>query len=260
MLDKSHTKKHTYTINTWERLDIMSHICADIHTHTIASGHASTATITDMVKTAAKKQLEVLGISDHGPATNGGGKPSYFRNLKYAPRERMGIRILYGAEANIIDNRGTLDLTDDILDGLDYCIASVHPPIKKPGNIEENTATYIEAMKNPHVQIIGHCSDTHYPVDYHALVKAATDLHVLLEINNSSLSPDGYRGDTHFNDLLILNLCKLYQHPVILSSDSHETKHVGDMDDALSLCKKAEMPEDLILNYCQEKLLNFLKN
>ena len=39
----------------------------DIHTHTIASGHASTATITDMVKAASAAHLKLLGISDHGP-------------------------------------------------------------------------------------------------------------------------------------------------------------------------------------------------
>ena len=48
----------------------------DIHTHTIASGHASTATITDMAKAAVSRNLRLLGLSDHGPATLGGGSPS----------------------------------------------------------------------------------------------------------------------------------------------------------------------------------------
>ena len=56
----------------------MSHFEFDIHTHTIASGHGSAATITDMVKTARTQHLNMLGISDHGPATLGGGKPAYF--------------------------------------------------------------------------------------------------------------------------------------------------------------------------------------
>ena len=51
----------------------MSHFEFDIHTHTIASGHGSAATITDMVKTARTQHLNMLGISDHGPATLGGG-------------------------------------------------------------------------------------------------------------------------------------------------------------------------------------------
>ena len=174
----------------------MSLLEFDIHTHTIASGHGSTATITDMAKAAAAHNLKMLGITDHGPATLGGGRVSYFRSLAHAQKKRLGIEMLYGAEVNILDNKGKLDLNDTILEKLDYAIASIHKPVKKPGTIEENTAAYIAAMQNPNVRIIGHCDDVKYPVDYLAIVKAAMKYDVLLEINNSSLSPDGYRGDT----------------------------------------------------------------
>ncbi len=227
----------------------MAEIQFDLHTHTIASGHATTATITDMAKSAAAKNLKMLGISDHGPATLGGGRISYFRNLAYAPRKRLGVEMLYGVEVNIMDNKGTLDLDDTILKNLDYAIASMHRPVIKPGTIEENTAAYIAAMKNPYVRIIGHCDDVKYPVDYFALVQAAMKNHVFLEINNSSLSPDGYRGNTKANNLMILNLCKHFHYPVLLSSDSHGSEHVGDFSYALELVKLAEMPEELILNY-----------
>ena len=227
----------------------MAEIQFDLHTHTIASGHATTATITDMAKSAAAKILKMLGISDHGPATLGGGRISYFRNLAYAPRKRLGVEMLYGVEVNIMDNKGTLDLDDTILKNLDYAIASMHRPVIKPGTIEENTAAYIAAMKNPYVRIIGHCDDVKYPVDYFALVQAAMKNHVFLEINNSSLSPDGYRGNTKANNLMILNLCKHFHYPVLLSSDSHGPEHVGDFSYALELVKLAEMPEELILNY-----------
>lgn len=236
----------------------MDFIRLDIHTHTIASGHASTATITDMAKAAAANNLTLLGISDHGPATFGGGRPSYFRSLSHAQRKRFGIEMLYGAEVSILDNKGKLDLDNSILKDLDYVIASIHKPAKKPGTVEENTTAYIEAMKNPHVCIIGHCDDERYPVDHLALVKAAMEHEVLLEINNSSLSPEGYRGDTRFNNLMILNLCRHFHYPVLLSSDSHGTKHVGDCTYAQELVKLAEMPGDLILNYSPNKLKSFL--
>ncbi len=247
---------HTLLIKKGRR--IMSSIRFDIHTHTIASGHGSAATITDMAKAAAARGLRLLGISDHGPATPGGGKPSYFRSLAHAPKNRLGVEMLYGAEANILNNEGMLDLENAILEHLDYVIASVHKPVKKPGSIDENTTAYIAAMKNPCVRIIGHCDDVKYPVDYAAIIQAAMDNDVLLEINSSSLSPDGYRGDTRFNDLMILNLCKHYHYPVILSSDSHGTEHAGDVSYALELSKKAGMPEELILNYSTKELKCFL--
>lgn len=236
----------------------MGTIKLDVHTHTIASGHATRATITDMAKAAVSNNLSLLGISDHGPATLGGGKPSYFRSLSHSQKKRFGVEMLYGAEVNILDNAGKLDLDDEILKNLDYVIASVHKPVKKPGTIDENTTAYIEAMKNPYVSIIGHCDDERYPVDYLTLVQAAVEHNVLLEINNSSLSPDGYRGDTKFNALMILNLCKHFHHPVLLSSDSHGAKHVGDCNYAEELIKLAEMPEELVLNYSVSRFKSFL--
>jgi len=230
----------------------------DIHTHTIASGHATTSTITDMAKTAKDNGLELLGISDHGPATLHGGAASYFRNLAYAPKKRFAIDILYGVEANILDDKGTLDLDNSILDRLDFVIASMHSPHYKSGNIAENTATYIEVIKRPNIHIIGHCDDVNYPVDYHALIKAAIEYQVLLEINESSLRPDGYRGDTRSNALMILNLCKHYKYPLLLSSDSHGTSHIGDFTYALELLKLADIPDTLVLNYSPKALLAFL--
>lgn len=230
----------------------------DIHTHTIASGHGSGATITDMAKAAQARNLKMLGISDHGPATLGGGRISYFRNLKYAQRERFGIRMLYGAEANIINRNGNLDLPDDVLKGLDYVIASMHRPVMKPGSAGENTQAYINAMKNPYVRVIGHCDDTKFPIDPFQLFAAAMKHHVLLEINNSSLSPEGYRGDTRFTDLVILNLSVHFNYPVLFSSDSHGKSHVGDFTYAADAARLAKVPRNLLLNYSSEALLAFL--
>ena len=229
----------------------------DIHTHTIASGHGSGATITDMAKAASEKGLRMIGISDHGPATLGGGKVSYFMNLASARRNRFGITFLYGAEANIMNQSGDLDLGDEVLSGLDFCIASMHLPPLKPGTKEENTKAYILAMENPYVKIIGHCDDEKFPVDPFALFQAAMKHHVLLEINNASLGPEGYRGDTRFTDLVILNLSKYYHYPVLFSSDSHGTKHVGDFTYAEQAAARAGVPDSLILNYSTKALADF---
>lgn len=230
----------------------------DIHTHTIASGHGSSATITDMAKAAKARNLKMLGISDHGPATLGGGRVSYFRNLSYAPKERLGIRMLYGAEVNILDRNGRLDLDDAILSRLDFVIASMHRPIIKPGNMDENTEAYINAMKNPYISIIGHCDDTRFPVDYFTLFQAAVENHVLLEINNSSLSPQGYRGDTKYNNLVILNLSRHFEYPVLFSSDSHGAVDVGNFSFAKQAASLAEIPRSLILNYSADDFLSFI--
>ena len=103
-------------------------VYADLHTHSISSGHGSADTVTDMIQYAAHSGLSILGISEHGPATAGSARASYFQNLKLASRSRFGIRILYGVELNIITAAGDVDLEDSILSTLDYAIISIHPP------------------------------------------------------------------------------------------------------------------------------------
>lgn len=113
-------------------------------------------------------------------------------------------------------------------------------------------------MKNPYVSVIGHCDDARYPVDYDALVKEAVHSHVLLEINNSSLSPDGYRGDTRDNVRRIMHLCKAARHPVLLSSDSHGKEHVGDFSYIEPFLKECRFPESLVINHSPAALKRFL--
>ena len=231
----------------------------DPHLHCIASGHGTTDTITDLAKQAKNKHLNMIGLTDHGPATMHSGKASYFRNLRYAPKNRCGVEILYGVELNILDYKGNVDLDDEILETLDYAIISMHTQNVKPGSVEENTFAYVNAMSHPRVKIIGHCDDVKFPVDYEALMVAAKHYGVVFEINNASLSPDGYRGDTRENVKTILELCKKYNHPIVLSSDSHGKKHVGDFKYALKMIKETDFPEDLILNYSTQSFKKFIQ-
>ena len=230
----------------------------DIHTHSIASGHGSTDTIADLARAAVAKGLKLLGVSDHAPSTMCAGTTSYFRGLVMAPRHHLGMELLYGVELNILDYAGHIDLDTATLSSLDYAIASIHRPNLRPGNIKQNTSAYIGAMKNPYVSVIGHCDDARYPVDYDALVKEAVNSHVLLEINNSSLSPDGYRGDTRDNVRRIMHLCKAARHPVLLSSDSHGKEHVGDFSYIEPFLKECRFPESLVINHSPAALKRFL--
>lgn len=230
----------------------------DPHIHSIASGHASKSTITDLAKSAYRKQLNMIGITDHGPATMLSAKEAYFRNLSQSIKKRCGVKILHGVELNILDYDGKVDLPDDILNNLDYAIISMHRANIRPGTIEENTFAYVNAMKHPKVKIIGHCDDVKFPVDYEALLIAAIHFGVVLEINNSSLSPDGYRGDTRNNIQTILNLCKKYNHPIVLSSDSHDEENVGNFTYALEAVKDADFPHRLILNHSSKLFKEFI--
>ena len=242
----------------------------DLHTHTVAGGHGTTDTIADLAKAGAEKKMSILGITDHGPATPGACREYYFRSLKMAPKTRAGMRLLYGAEANILNPDGKLDLSEETLCCLDYCIASIHPQsfvspayhrssffnrAQVMSDEQEarrlNTAAYLYAMENPHVKIIGHPDDTHYPVDCEALVKGAVSHQVLLEVNEVSLSPHGYRGDTRQTMKEILMLCLSYRHPIVLSSDSHGAALVGEAPLAEALLSEVGFPKELVFNYAE---------
>ena len=219
---------------------------SDIHTHSIASGHGTTCTISDMAKAASKKGLKLLGISDHGPGTLASGTSSYFRSLPFYPRKRFGIDILYGVELNILDSAGHTDLSDELLNNLDYAIISMHRQNYRSGSVSQNTEAYINAIKHPAVKILGHCDDTHFPVDYETLARAALRENVIFEINEASLAPGGYRGDTRANAARILYLCQKYQLPVILSSDSH----------GKNMLEISPMPKNSFTSSCFRKLLS----
>ena len=72
----------------------------DLHTHTVASGHAY-CSLREMARAASDKGLELLGITEHAPMMPGTCHEFYFNNLKVVPRELYGIQLLLGSEVNI---------------------------------------------------------------------------------------------------------------------------------------------------------------
>lgn len=221
----------------------------DLHTHSISSGHGSTDTITDMAKTASERNMQILGISEHGPGTYGSVKSSYFLGLKLAVRKRFGINLLYGAELNILNLQGEVDLEDEIISTLDYAIISIHPPTWTPYEHADLTEAYIRAMKHPNVRFLGHIDDARFPVDFKRLLEAAKEKNIYPEINNGSLMPNAYRVGGQENCKKILKICKELNLPILLSSDSHGKKNVGNMEYIFPLLEECHFPSQLILNY-----------
>ncbi len=230
----------------------------DTHTHTIASGHGYN-TIMEMVSSAKEKGLKLLCITEHGMAMPGACHHFYFENLRMVPRNIDGLDLMMGAEANIIDYNGTLDMENNLLKQMDIVIASLHCPCIKPSKEKEVTNALIGAMKNPYVNIIGHPDDGRFPVDYEVLVKAAKEYKVLLELNNNSLNPSGFRPNTRPNDITMLTLCKKYNVPITLGSDAHVFSDICNYKYAFEVLKEVDFPEELIANTSKEKFLSLLR-
>lgn len=233
-------------------------ICADIHTHTIVSGHAY-STLDENVRYAAEKNIKLLASTEHAPALHGAPQRIYFSNMGIIPKKLYGVELLMGVEANILDFDGNLDLDEKILSKMDIVIASLHTPCIVSGTKEENTRALLKAMENPFVDVIGHPGDPNFLVDIKEIFYKALETKTLLEINNASLYPDGSRRGSEQFMIEILELAKKEQMPVILGSDAHFYTKVGDFDYVLSLFEKLNFPENLVLNTSTEKLKSALK-
>ena len=229
----------------------------DLHTHTIASGHAYN-TMMEMIHEAQNKGLDVYGITEHAPRMKGTCTDVYFHNLKVVPRKHGDLELLLGVELNILDEHGTVDLEEPHLGDMDVTIASLHKPCIQPGSRDYNTQCLISAMKNPHINIIGHPDDGRYMVDMEAVVQAAKEYHTLLELNNNSLNPRCTRQNARENDMEMLRLCKKYQVPIVMGSDAHYYEDILNHELALDVIKETEFPEELVVNTDREKLYPFI--
>lgn len=234
-------------------------IAIDTHSHTVASGHAY-STIREMAQAAAEKGYEGLAITEHAPTMPGTCHEFYFSNLKVVPRQMCGIEMLFGTELNILDEKGTIDLPESLLRGMDIVIASLHLPcFKKDAEPEEFMEAYVNAMKNPYVNIIGHPDDSRIPIDYEMLVKAAKKYGKILEVNNSSLTPGGFRQNARENLRVMLRLCRQYEVLVTLASDAHVDVDAGNVTLSQQMIEECGFPEELVVNTSVEKLRGVLE-
>ncbi len=240
-----------------ETKTINNKIQLDLHTHTIMSGHAF-STMQEMVREAASQGLQILGITEHGPNIPGTCDPIYFRNLHVVPRKMYGVRLLLGAELNILDTKGTLDLDEHYYRMMDLRIAGIHSICWHGGSREENTQGMVAAIRNPWTHIISHPGDGAAELDYRPIVEAAAETHTLLEINNTSFRPARGLVKAHSNNLEILRLCREQGVPVILGSDAHISFSIADYGYLYPLLEETCFPDELIMNYNTEQFLDYL--
>lgn len=234
-------------------------LLADIHTHSIASGHAY-STINENIQEAAKKGLTLLALTDHAPVMQGTTNHAYFMNLRVVPESLYGVRILRGVELNILDHNGTVDLDDAALSRLDIALASLHTPCVPPASRKENTRAYLKVMENPMVDIIGHPGDPRYDVDYDQVFAYARETKTILEINNASLTPNSFRAGSDVNIKKLLRLSMKEGVPVVLGSDAHFYTSIGVFSHVEALLNDMDFPPELVLNTDPDRLVSLLKH
>jgi putative hydrolase len=142
----------------------------DLHVHTVSSGHGF-STVREICSEAATRGLEMVGITDHGPAMPGGPHIYHFANLIVLPRMLSGVKVLRSAECNILDTEGALDIGQRVLDVLDVVHAGLHPYTGyEGGSVEENTRAVVAAITGGAVDVIVHPGNPLFPLDYGTVV------------------------------------------------------------------------------------------
>ncbi|SMB88522.1 putative hydrolase [Thermanaeromonas toyohensis ToBE] len=229
---------------------------ADLHTHTIASGHAY-STVKELAEAAQAKGLKMIAITDHGLAMPGGPHEYYFHNLISLPRKIGEVEILRGVEANIIDEEGHLDIPENLLEKLDIVLAGFHVATGFDGRSqEEYTRAALAVLANPHVHVLVHPGNPDFPLDLEAIAQAAAANRKALEFNNNSFFYS--RPGSLPRCQLLAQLAKKYKAPVVLSSDAHVFTAVGNFMRAWQVVRGAGINEDQILNLTVTRVKEFL--
>lgn len=224
---------------------MIKHLTADLHTHTDVSKHGY-STIYENIMAAKAAGLTHVGISNHGPAHEDGAPEGHFRNLRVIPEMVEGIRVYRGAELNITDYNGSIDLSEDtIKNRLDYTIASFHDDVIQPGMMEDHTRAYLTLAANPLVDIIGHSGTRSFSYDYERVIPEFGKYGKAVEINEATFH---VRKDSQENCMRIARLCALHKVFVMVNSDAHFCKLVGVFSSALEMLHEINFPEELIVN------------
>lgn len=234
-------------------------IIADLHTHTIASGHAY-STIEEICREAHKKQLKAVAITDHGPSFPGGPHSYFFLNMDKSmalfPKFISNVRVFSGIEANIININGSLDLPLEYLKKLDFVWASFHSDCFVSSTREQNTKALLNALDNPLVDGVAHPDNPQYPIDIQKVVQKAREEQKLIEINNSSFLVRS--GSMEVCREIALSI-RDTGGKIMVNSDAHFSHQVGEVEEAIKLLTEIRMPPEQMINLDMNILLNFIE-
>ena len=197
----------------------------------------------------------------------------FFINKKALPEVWHGVRLLFGAEVDIIDLKGNLfghDLyipypnkngvkltyEEGILNRLDYLIASVHyKDFAANSTVVENTELYIKALEHENVKILGHIGRSGLEFDIDEVVKAAKSLNKMIEINEASF---GHGETVRERGLKVALACAKYGTKIAVNSDAHSSFEIGKYPNTEHFLDEIDFPVELIGNRDAETFLSMI--
>ncbi|MCL2379780.1 MAG: PHP domain-containing protein [Coriobacteriia bacterium] len=241
-------------------------IKADLHVHTVGSGHGF-STVSENAEAALEKGMELIAITDHGPSIPQGAHNWYFWNLSHVPGIYKGLVILRGCEANLIpdsskyESRWGIDVADIVAQRLDYVTFGFHPTVGfDDKDSDRNTDAAIHAMQSPYVDQFNHPGNlAEFPFDVDAVIAAAVENDVVIELNNSSQNPLGARAATGAAEIDFARKAYSAGAKLAINSDAHHATGIGVIEPALSRAADAGIPIDAYINIDSNRALEHIQ-
>jgi DNA polymerase (family 10) len=218
------------------------------HCHTDWSDGANT--LEEMAQAARDAGLHYLGIADHSKSAGYAGGLS----IERVKEQRAAIdelnekfhdkfRLFKGTECDILPD-GSLDYPDDVLEGYDYVVASVHSSFTLPR--AEMTARIVRAVKHPKVTMLGHptgrllLARDGYSVDLDAVIDAAAEAGTMIEINASP----------HRLDLDAPHCRRARDKGVmiVINPDAHSIGGLADLQYGISVARRGWLGKEDVFN------------
>ena len=217
------------------------------HNHTTASDGNNS--LLEMAEAAHDLGLEYLGIADHSKASfqaNGLNEVrlrEQISEIRTLNEQFDDFALIAGSEVDILKD-GSLDFDDDLLQELDYCVASVHNSF----TLDEDTMTkrIIRAMENEHVTMLGHVTGRlllkrdPYAVNIEKIIACASETRTVIELNCSP-----YRLDMDWR------WWKKAREKNVLCSinpDAHRTEQLQSLSYGVRLARKGWLRRNDVLN------------
>jgi DNA polymerase (family 10) len=213
-------------------------IRGDLHSHTTLSDGRNT--LEEMAAAGRERGYAYMAITDHS-ASHGFGDHVTAERLWRRIEEirdwnegKRGFRLLAGSEVNIgLD--GALDYPDELLEALDWVVASVHTSFA----ISEKAMTerVLTAIENPRINCIGHLTGRligrrePYGIDVEAVAEAAAANGTMLEINGNPNRRD--LSEHHARLAVDAGVT------IVLNTDAHGIDTLDNMAYAVATARRA---------------------
>ncbi|WP_313235084.1 DNA polymerase/3'-5' exonuclease PolX [Sporosarcina ureae] len=222
-------------------------IRSDLHMHTTWSdgGHS----IEEMVEACRAKGYSHLVITDHShylKVANGLTPERLLEQIEEIRAVNMkydDIEVFCGTEMDILPD-GKLDFEDEILEQLDFVIASIHSSFNQPQ--EQIMERLHAACKNPHVHMIAHPTGRiigqreGYNPDIEQLIKWASEYGKILEVNASP-----YRLDLRTEHVIQAIEAGVN---IAINTDAHATEQLDIMPIGVEYAQKAWLFAEQVVN------------